>query len=233
MFRKLKLGIERFITQRVIEITRQTAKSIWFERQRRALASTVDYIEHHMRHVDSEGSKNELLTKAFKLADVSDGRLILEFGVCRGDSINHIAKIATGPVFGFDSFEGLPERWRDGLREGVFAVTKVPKVRKNVTLIKGLFNETLPEFLKQYGGQIGFLHIDSDLYSSAKTIFELLEPKLKDGTVIVFDEYFNYPEWQHGEYKAFMEFLERTGLSFEFIAYHRSEEQVAVILKKR
>jgi hypothetical protein len=85
--------------------------------------------------------------------------------------------------------------------------------------------------LKENPGQIGFLHIDSDLYSSAKTIFELLSSRLRPGAVIVFDEYFNYPEWEEGEYKAFMEFLDKTGLSIEFIGYHRNEEQVAVILK--
>jgi len=85
----------------------------------------------------------------------------------------------------------------------------------------------------EHKGLIGFLHIDSDLYSSAKTIFELLEPRLKPGAVIVFDEYFNFTEWQECEYKAFMEFLGKTGLSFEFIGYNRNEEQVAVVLREQ
>ena len=124
----------------------------------------------------------------------------------------------------------MPERWRPGVEKGNFALADLPKVRSNAKLIKGWFNETLPPFLNQHEAPVGFLHIDSDLYSSAKTIFELLELRLKPGTVIVFDEYFNYPEWQEGEYKAFMEFLDKTGLSFEFIGYHRNEQQVAVIL---
>ena len=223
-----------YLTRRVLNFAlHEIAMSIRLERQRRALASTVDYVERHMRHVDSVGCKYELLTRAFKRADVSGGRLICEFGVFMGDSINHIAKLTAGPVFGFDSFEGLPERWHDGLNRGDFAVPKLPKVRKNVKLIKGWFNETLPLFLNQHDAPVGFLHIDSDLYSSAKTIFELLEPRLKPGTVIVFDEYFNYPEWQEGEYKAFMEFLDKTGLSSEFIGYHRNEQQVAVVLREK
>jgi hypothetical protein len=203
------------------------------ERQRRALASTVDYVESHMRHVDSAGSKHELLTKAFRCADVSGDRLVCEFGVWNGNSINHLAQMSAGPVFGFDSFEGLPERWFEGLGKGAFKVSKLPKVRENVSLIKGWFNESLPGFLLEHKGAVGFLHIDSDLYSSAKTIFELLESRLRPGAVIVFDEYFNYPEWQEGEYKAFMEFLEKTGLAFEFIGYNRYQEQVAVILREK
>jgi hypothetical protein len=244
MFGNLKFNIRKFLFRRVISVAlvtrrlmnfalNETAQSIPLERQRRALASTVDYVERHMRHVDSVGCKYELLTRALKRADVSSGRLVCEFGVFMGASINHIAKLTDGSVFGFDSFEGLPERWHDGLEQGAFAVPKLPKVRKNVTLIKGWFNETVPPFLKQHAAPVGFLHIDSDLYSSAKTIFELLEPGLKPGTVIAFDEYFNYPEWQEGEYKAFMEFLDKTGLSFEFIGYHRNEQQVAVILLEK
>lgn len=234
MFRKLASRIKRDIITRVINLATETAgKSILFERHRRALSSTVDYVEEHMYQVDSYVSKTELLTKAFQCADVSGDRLVCEFGVWRGDTINHIAKMTTKEVFGFDSFEGLPERWWGVFDQGYFAVAKLPKVGKNVSLIKGWFNKTLPAFLEQHRGLIGFLHIDSDLYSSAKTVFELLEPKLKPGAVIVFDEYFNYPGWKQGEYKAFMEFLEKTGYAFEFIGYNRNEEQVAVILRTK
>jgi len=234
MFRKLASRVKRDIITRVINLATETAgKSILFERHRRALSSTVDYVEENMFQVDSYVSKTELLTKAFQCADVSGERLVCEFGVWRGDTINHIAKMTTKNIYGFDSFEGLPERWWGVFDQGHFAVAKLPKVGKNVSLIKGWFNKTLPVFLEQHRGLIGFLHIDSDLYSSAKTIFELLEPKLKPGAVIVFDEYFNYPGWKQGEYKAFMEFLEKTGYAFEFIGYNRNEEQVAVILRTK
>ena len=211
----------------------EEAMSIPLGRQRRALATTVEYVEQHMRHVDSVVSKKELLTKALKCADISGDRLVCEFGVFMGTSINCIAKTTTQPIFGFDSFEGLPERWRDGCDKGFFATPQLPKVRNNVTLIKGLFHETIPVFLNQHSGTVGFLHIDSDLYSSAKTVFDFLGTRLRPKTVIVFDDYFNYPGWEDGEYKAFLEFLDKTGLSFEFIGYHRNAQQVAVILKKR
>jgi len=244
MFKNLMFRTRKFLFKGVVLVAHavrhalnfalnEEAKSIPLERQRRALATTVDYVERHMRHVDSVGSKNELLTKAFKCADVSGNRLICEFGVFMGASVNYIAKMTDQRVFGFDSFEGLPGRWRDTCKKGMFAVPKLPKVRKNVTLVKGLFHESLPGFLKENTGPIGFLHVDSDLYSSANTIFALLASRLQPGAVIVFDEYFNYPEWEEGEYKAFMEFLEKTGLSFEFIGYHRNEEQVAVILREK
>jgi hypothetical protein len=234
MFQCLTHKAKRFIFRHVVhDLALREIMSIPLERHRRAVATTVDYIERYMQHVDSVRNRIELLAKAFKSADVSGNRLICEFGVYRGDSINFIARMTDQRVFGFDSFEGLPERWFDGWEVGAFAVSKLPKVRRNVTLVKGWFNETLPGFLKENPGDVGFLHVDSDLYSSAKTIFELLEPRLKPGTVIVFDEYFNFPQWEQGEHKAFTEFLERTGYSVEHVGYTRNDEQLAVILREK
>ncbi|HEX4343134.1 MAG TPA: class I SAM-dependent methyltransferase [Verrucomicrobiae bacterium] len=244
MFKNLRFKTRKFLFKGYIVFSRfirwithlsldQAAMDIPLERQRRALMTTVDYVERYMVDVDSVGSKKELLTKAFQVADTSKDRLVLEFGVFMGYSINHLAKLTDKTIYGFDSFEGLPERWRDTCEKGAFAVPKLPKVRKNVTLVKGWFNETLPDFLKANPGVVGYMHVDSDLYSSARTVLELLEPRLKPGSVIVFDDYFNYSGWQEGEYKAFMEFLERTGLDCEFIGYHRNEQHVAMMLKEK
>ncbi|HNQ89687.1 MAG TPA: TylF/MycF/NovP-related O-methyltransferase [Verrucomicrobiota bacterium] len=234
-FKQLLVGLYRCVSgvaQPLLSFLQHlAAKDILVERQRRALITTVDYIERHMRHVDSVRSRSALLARAFRLADASANRLILEFGVFTGGTINQLAKLTTHTVFGFDSFEGLPERWRDTCAKGLFAMPTLPRVRPNVTLVKGLFHESLPPFLAEHAGTVAFLHVDCDLCSSARVVLQLLRDRLVPGTVIVFDEYFNYPEWEQGEYRAFQEFLADTGLSFEFIGYHRTEEQVAVILR--
>lgn len=72
------------------------------------------------------------------------------------------------------------------------------------------------------------MHIDSDLYSSAVTIFNNAQNYIKSGTVIVFDEFFNYSGFENEEFRAFHEFINRTQLSFKFITYNRKHEQVAV-----
>ena len=84
---------------------------------------------------------------------------------------------------------------------------QLPKVESNVTLIKGWFNETLPSFLKEHPEPVALVHIDSDIYSSAKYILETIP--LQDGTIVIFDEFFGYPEWRNGEYKAWNEFLDK------------------------
>ena len=77
-------------------------------------------------------------------------------------------------------------------------------------------------------GPVRFLHVDCDLYSSTKTIFGGLNNRLQMGTVILFDEFFNYPGWQSGEYKAWRELCEEMHLQFEYLGYCHWDEQVAV-----
>jgi predicted O-methyltransferase YrrM len=197
------------------------------ELQRRALVETADFVEEHLTDVDSVDHYLDLITLGLRQVTLKEG-LYLEFGVFSGTSINHIAAQMPQTIYGFDSFEGLPERWRDRLGTDYFKVKKLPDVRSNVTLVKGWFDKTLPEFLKQHPGDVAFLHVDCDLYSSTKTVFECLAKRIKPGTIIVFDEYFNYPGWKEGEYKAFEEFIAREKLSFEYVSYNCKSEQVCV-----
>jgi predicted O-methyltransferase YrrM len=134
------------------------------------------------------------------------------------------------PVFGFDSFNGLPEDWNADHRRGKFAQA-VPSVQPNVELIVGLFAKTLPQFLKERSDQqVSLLHIDCDLYSSTKVIFEELSSRIVPGTVIIFDEYFNYPGWQQHEFKAFQEFVFSRSLKYSYIGFNRSHAQVTVVI---
>ncbi len=188
---------------------------------------TARYIIENMPAVPYFKNKYDLLSYA--LSKVTLDGLYLEFGVYSGNTINHIAEARPDvAVYGFDSFEGLPESWRSGFEKGKFAKDILPEVRENVQLIKGWFDDSLPEFVKDHNGQCAFLHVDCDLYSSTKTIFENLKDSIKPGTIIVFDEYFNYPNWQNHEYKAFQEFITDSGLKYEYLGYVYTLEQVAV-----
>jgi predicted O-methyltransferase YrrM len=156
--------------------------------------------------------------------------LILEFGVYTGKTINHIASMTPQKVFGFDSFEGLPEDWRTDFPKGRFAAA-LPAVRDNVELVVGWFDATLPGFLARETNPISLLHVDCDLYSSTKTIFDLCRDRIRPGTVIVFDEYFNYVGWRRHEHKAFMEFIAETGLAFEYVGLAPSHQQVSALIR--
>ena len=146
--------------------------------------------------------------------------LWLEFGVASGISINYISTFTNDKVYGFDSFEGLPEKWRDGFDKGAFTNNgNLPNVNMNVELIKGWFNETLLTFIQTYNKKVSFIHMDADLYSSTKYVFEILKDYIDKDCVIIFDELVNYPgfDGDTGELKAFYEFIAENKVDYEWI----------------
>ena len=156
---------------------------------------------------------------------------VLEFGVATGRTLNHFARLMPHKtIYGFDSFQGLPEDWTSRMRKGFFARDNLPTVRKNCVLMVGWFEQGLADW--QYNHQnhtpIQFLHIDCDLYSSAHTVLHELRRRIVPGTVIVFDEYINYPGWQQDEFRAWQEFVDTYNISYEYIGRVSSHQQVAV-----
>ena len=217
--------------QQVAGLYGRSLQDIDDERQRAALRSTAAFVEQHMPRAHSftgpsaYDAKIELLEAAVGLAPAEG--LVLEFGVATGDTLSRIAA-KRSPAHGFDSFEGLPEDWRTGFTKGAFAQA-APTV-PGATLHVGWFEDTLPGFFATHPGPIAFAHIDADLYSSTVTIFREAEAPLVEGSVLLFDEYFNFPGWEQHEHKAFTEFIERTGHGFEYLAYNSLHEQVLVRL---
>lgn len=113
----------------------------------------------------------------------------LEFGVFQGSSARVLAALHT-PLWGFDTFTGLPEPWRDhpaGYFDTGGTLPDVP----GAEFVKGLFQDTLPGWLAQHPGPVALLHIDCDLYSSAEFVLRTLRlaGRLVAGTVVLFDEY--------------------------------------------
>ena len=157
--------------------------------------------------------------------------MVLEFGVRRGTSINQIAAAAPGDtVHGFDSFEGLPEAWVNE-PQGVLTTGKeLPAVRSNVVLHAGWFDDTLPPFLAGHDGPVRFVNVDSDIYSSAKTVLTALAPRFRPGTVLVFDEFIGNRSWREDEYRAFHEYAQEARASYQVIAVNLFTKQVAIRL---
>ena len=193
----------------------------------RAAVQSAGYFEKRLLTTLQFADRSALLSHSLSLSP-QEG-LVLEFGVAGGESIRQIAAERSGPIYGFDSFEGLPEDWFGYLRKGFFA-QELPKVPAHVSLIKGWFSDTLKGFLAQNPGPVAFLHVDSDLYSSADYIFRALEGRIVPGTVVLFDEYWNYPGWRQHEFKAFREFIDRTGLTYRYVGFVPTAHQVCVVI---
>ena len=167
------------------------------------------------------------LEYALSLADGQEG-MALEFGVHTGGTLKVITEAREDKnVFGFDSFAGLPEDWRDGFPAGHFALDEPPEVH-GAELVVGRFEDTLPGFLEEHPEPVAFVHVDADLYSSARTVLTHLGPRLGVGTVIVFDEFFGYPGWAEHEYRAWQEYVAESGVRFGYEGFTTENEQVVV-----
>lgn len=95
----------------------------------------------------------------------------------------------------------------------------MPKVPKNVVLHQGWFKDTLPKFLQNNKEKIDFIHFDCDLFSSTKLILDLIGNRFQKGTILIFDEYFNYPNWKNHEFKAFKQFTKKENVLYEYLAF--------------
>jgi hypothetical protein len=177
-------------------------------------------------------SVNKTLLNATKLMN-PNLRHILEFGVFRGKTIKQLRKTLGDEykIFGFDSFEGLPEEW-EGVNAPNFSTNgSIPNIPR-VTFFKGWFKDTIPSYL-EIGESIALLHVDCDLYSSTKTVLAELNHLIVPSTIIVFDEWFynhlNIPANCQHEQKAFYEWVSEFNRSYELLPVLEDERQAVMI----
>ncbi|HEX2073658.1 MAG TPA: class I SAM-dependent methyltransferase [Geodermatophilus sp.] len=212
----------------VLEAEMRDRRDLRAAGEREAVLTSARFAREVMPTAHVCAAAEETLAHALELAP-PDG-MALEFGVFTGRTLQVIADTRgrTG-VYGFDSFEGLPEDWRSRFPAGAFRVDTPPSV-EGAELVVGLFADTLPGFLAEHPGPVAFVHVDADLYSSARTVLDHVGPRLAPGSVVLFDEYFNYPGWEEHEHRAWQEFVAKSGVRFEYEAYTGDNEQVLVRL---
>ena len=151
--------------------------------------------------------------------DLNNDKFYVEFGVHTGGSINFFSKYAKH-IYGFDSFEGLKEDWHGtlDLTAGTFDRKKLlPKTNSNVTLISGWVQDTVENFLNEKKPKINFVHMDLDTYESSKFVLEKIKPYLEKNCTLIFDELYNYPGWDVGEYKALKEVFDEK--EYKYLAF--------------
>ena len=96
-----------------------------------------------------------------------------------------------------------------------------------MTLIDGWVEETLDKFLIENNNVIAFVHFDLDTYNSTSYVLKKLKKKLQKGSIILFDEFYGFPNWEKYEYKAFMEEFSET--NFKYIAFGTRQACVRII----
>jgi hypothetical protein len=230
MLQRLRSALKGAIVQQCDWYLRAANRDLDLARERLAAEESASWISRNAIMAASFRDKFELLRHSIEAVEV-DG-LMCEFGVYRGETINYLSSLLPAKTFhGFDSFEGLPEDWRNGFEEGAFRREQLPAVRPNVFLHKGWFHESLPTFLKNHEEPVSFLHIDCDLCSSTRVVLDMLSNRIVPGTIIQFDEFLNYPSWQFGESKAFDEFSTEHEVEVQHLGYVARDEQLSMRIK--
>jgi len=126
----------------------------------------------------------------------------------------------------FDSFEGLTEfsgpdgkaakgrgRYRGSFQE-LLKFIRLYGLSDDIFLHRGLIEETLPRLLaRDRSLSFSLVYIDTDLYTSTRTILRLLHPRMVKGGLFVLDEW-NDPSYP-GEGVAANEFLAEHGRWYE------------------
>jgi predicted O-methyltransferase YrrM len=88
--------------------------------------------------------------------------------------------------------------------------------------------DTLVPFIAAEGRPpIGLVHIDTDTYTPAAHVLEIVAPLLVPGSIIVFDELIGYPNWREHEYKALNEWLPRD--RYELIGFTSRQAALRII----
>lgn len=198
-----------------------------------------EFVNTHLQSAKPLTSDADVLRYGVEAAKLPGG-FFLELGVGMARTINFIAALKPREIIhGFDSFEGLPEDWDKGnivRQKGTFALKNasfMPPLVKNIRVYKGLFEDVLPQFKEEIlkGTPISFLNVDCDSYTSTKNAFAVLGANIHPGTILFFDELYNYPTYAQHEWKALQEFLKETGYKAEFLAYNTNHEQVVVRIR--
>ncbi|MDR2085194.1 MAG: class I SAM-dependent methyltransferase [Bacteroidales bacterium] len=180
-------------------------------------------------------SKRELLYEHVIKQQNLENEIIdyLEFGVSKGTSFRWWLRRLTNDgnkFYGFDTFEGLPENWGTVYVKGDMSAD-IPIVDDNrSTFIKGLFQDTLFDFLKSdylSKDRRKIIHLDADIFSATLFVLTSLYPYLNAGDILFFDE-FNVPKH---EFLAFKIFTESYYVKYETLGSVNNYLQVAFILK--
>ncbi len=155
-----------------------------------------------------------------------------EFGVAGGFSFKWWLQKNSSEnsrFFGFDTFEGLPEKWGNFEKGSMaHAMDSLNINDRRAGFHKGLFQDSLIPFLDQYDSRNKkLIHLDADLFSSTIFVLSQFYRFLKPGDILLFDE-FAVP--QH-EFLAFKIFTESFYIKYEVIGAANNYLFVAVKVK--
>lgn len=189
-----------------------------------AAQESVQWIYENARGAEQFGDRNAVadyaLDRAFETFELGTGvALVAEFGCYTGTMTRHLwRRLSTCEYHAFDSFRGVPGHEPFAIAPGSFDLGgKVPpSLPAGVLVHAGTFENTLPAFRAgMLGRPLAFAYIDCDLYPAVRCVLDNIEPLLVNGSIVVFDDWYNFPNWREHSHKAARECCD---ITFEPIA---------------
>jgi hypothetical protein len=193
-----------------------TAIASWFRFARwRALHPVVRPADRRLR-----GDRRWLYQQVIEKEQLDSAPLdFWEFGVFHGESLFWWLRNISNPesrFVGFDTFTGLPERWRATEPEGAFNVYgRLPETTDSRCSFQvGLFQDTLVSFANQsdFARRL-VIHLDADLFTSTLFVLTTLARNLKRDDIIFFDNFICSVD----EFRAFDDFVKSFRVKYEVL----------------
>lgn len=186
-FFKLHILVEPF-TGLLLNLAYLSKQSKWINQQKDVAFN--DFFSGDRSREKRFGLYNYLIKNFIKEAPIN----YLEFGVANGGSFYWWLKNHSNPLSkfsGFDTFSGLPEDYGPFKKGDMSNGNEVLKTDDSrASFYQGLFQQTLPGFLKTFNNQnLTVIHMDADLYTATLFTLTSFAPYLKKGDIIIFDEF--------------------------------------------
>lgn len=176
----------------------------------------------NFEHKSSDKDLYTYINYCVKNSLKSEEHLFMELGVFTGNTFNCIRSALPDNIklYGFDTFTGLPEDWKMNdqniiYKKGTFALNYVPNNTHNTEFIVGNVEDTLTGFLTQINKKISFVHLDMDLYKPTFFALTKMHDYFLNGTIIVFDDFYNLPGWENHSFKALLDYINLYDIEFE------------------
>jgi Macrocin-O-methyltransferase (TylF) len=216
----------RYVTERTLP------ESVPMLMRRDAVMDSFNYAKENMKGAYSFLDRFDGLALSIQEAGrrFPSRNRVLEFGVYKAGMINYQARRFPALQFvGFDSFEGLQEQWSGMAPAKTFDLGgKLPKVRPNVRLVKGWFAESVSRWKAENpSSDVPLLvHVDCDTYAATADVLQLCADYVEQGLVLHFDDYFGFPDWRTGGFKALQEISEERRWRLTYLSYGTKEVSV-------
>ena len=158
----------------------------------------------------------------------------VECGVAKGGCLAVMKAFAAGnKIFGFDSFEGMPDLTSEDEEEGrrwvgcnlsggeaeVYRTFEMCNLDlRRVHVVKGYFEDTIPRYISTVG-PVAILRLDNDWYKSTRFCLEALYDNVMAGGVVLVDDYWTFK----GCRKAVEEFRGKQGVTSPMRTFDHGE----------